>query len=117
MKYVNPVTALGLLAMLLNPDSVNAAGTNNDAIEACAGAIAAYIEDRQGTEPGLRVDTSQITGRNRLDRFTKFEMDAFDASSRSVVGRFTCVVDGRGKVKRLVTLPLGAPDASERAAG
>ena len=117
MKYVNPVTALGLLAMLLNPGSLNAAGTNNDAIEACAGAIAAYIEDSQGAQPSLRVDTSLITERDRLDPITKFEMDAIDASSRSIVGRFTCVVDGRGKVKRLVTLPLGAPDASERATG
>ena len=117
MKMIHPITAIALPALLIGHGIANAAATNGAAVEACAGAIAVYIEDRQGVEPGLQVDQSGVASRGRLSRLTAFEMDAYDASSENVVGRFTCFVNRRAQVRKLVPLPLTAPDAEERGRG
>ena len=114
MKTIHRVTALALPALLLSHGIASAAATSSDAVEACAGAIAAYIEGKQGLVPTTQVDNSRIDARRRLSRLTVFEMDAYDSSKEDVVGRFTCTVNNHAEVKKLVTLPLSAPDAAHR---
>ena len=117
MKIMTSVTALAVPALLLSQGFANAAATNSKAIDACAGAIAEYFEGQHGKEPDTQVDTSRVRLSDRLSGLTTFEMDAFDSSTQSVVGRFTCMVSGSAKVRKLVTLPLSAPDANERGRG
>ena len=93
------------------------AKTDADAVQACTNAIAASIEERQGLEPGVSLDNSQIASKRRLVGITKFELDVLDASSKNVVGKYTCVVDRRANVRRLSALSDDAPDATRRARG
>ena len=108
------MTALALPALLLSHGIAGAAATSSDAVEACADAIAAFIEGKQGLEPRTEIDESRINGRRRLSSLTVFEMDAYDSSKENVVGRFTCTVNNHAEVRKLVTLPLSAPDAAHR---
>ena len=111
MKTINRATAIALPALLLSQGVASAAATSSDAVEACTSAIAAYIEGKQGLVPTTQIDESRFNGRRRLSRLTVFEMDAYDSSKENVVGRFTCTVNNHAEVKKLVTLPLSAPDA------
>ena len=117
MKMDNRAAVIGLSALILGAGVANAAKTDGAAVDACSDAIATYIEERQGVAPELKVDQSGIDQGRRLARYTVFELDAYDASTRNVVGRFTCMVNGRAEVKKLVTLPLDTADAARRSRG
>ena len=113
MKASKTLTALALPALILG-NGLASAKTNSQAIEACAGAIARHIETTQGQVPRTRI-AQEAAGMNlRLNAAAVFELDAFDPGSNEVVGRFSCLVNERAKVRRLVTLPLDAPDAEDR---
>ena len=114
MKTINRVALLGLPALLLSHGMVSAAATSAKAVEACAAAIETYFEEKQTTSLKLELDQSAIDQDRRLERLTVFELDAFNAVDRSVVGRFTCTVNNRARVTNLVPLPLGRPDAESR---
>ena len=117
MRTINSNLALGVLVLLLTQGAAEAAGTDARAVAACAGAIAERIESRQGAGVDVKIDTSGIDESRRLINRTVFELDVRDPASSRVVGRFSCIVSGNAKVRRLVTLPLTAPDAIERARG
>ncbi|MBT8079573.1 MAG: hypothetical protein KJO31_13430 [Gammaproteobacteria bacterium] len=109
--------ALVAAPLLLLGSGFAAAMTDADAVRACSSAIAASIEEVQGVEPGVQVDDSQFKSTRRLVRMTKFELDVIDASSKDVVGKYSCVVDRRAKVRTLRTLSEDAPEAVVRARG
>ena len=113
MNSMRRVAVLGLPVLLFNSAIANAA-TDGDAVEACADAITTFIEQRQGVEPDLQLDQTRIERGQRLNSPAIFELDAIDASTNDIVGKFTCLVNKRAKVRKLVTLPLDAPDAFGR---
>lgn len=117
MKTLDRVAVLAIPVLLLSQGIAGAAATDSAAVAACTDAIADYFEDRQGTEPRLQIEPSGMEKNRRLDHLNVFELDAFDPATRNVVGRFTCTVNARAKVKALRTLPLTAPDAVRRARG
>jgi hypothetical protein len=113
MKITNVLAVLTLPATLFAYHPANAS-TNDKAIQACAGAIADLIEEKQGKEPAVNLDYDRLSGLDRLYRSTVYEMDVTNPSTENVVGRFTCVVNTRAEVQELVTLPLDAPSARDR---
>ena len=117
MKTPNRVTVLALPALILGQGIAGAASKDSAAVAACTGAIADYFEGRQGIAPMVQIDSSAMGQDHRLDKINVFELDALDPATRNVVGRFTCTVNERAIVRRLVTLPLTAPDAMQRRQG
>lgn len=117
MNIFDRVAVLALPVLFLSQGIASAAATDNVAVAACADAIADYFEDRQGAELAIQIDSRAVGRNRRLDNLNIFEMDAFDPATRSIVGRFTCTVNARAKVKDLRTLPLTAPNAVRRARG
>jgi len=117
MRNLDRVAILVLPVLFFSQGKASAAETSHAAVAACTDAIADYFEDRQGAKPAVQIDTSAMDRDRRLDVLNIFELDAFDPATRNVVGRFTCSVDRRAKVRRLITLPLTAPDAVQRRRG
>jgi hypothetical protein len=117
MKTITRVALIGLPALLLSQGPANAAATNARAVEACAAKIETYFEDKQTADLNLKIEQSALDRNRRLARLTVFELDAFNASDQSVVGRFSCTVNNRAKVIDLVALPLAQPDAEIRGRG
>lgn len=106
MKVKNWAAFAALPVMLLGIADADA-GTDRDAVQACSQAIAATIEEKQGAGFRLRVDESGIDPSKALvSRITTFDVDALDASTKEVIGRFRCNVNRSAEVTRLRTLAL-----------
>lgn len=117
MKTPNRIAVLALPVLMLGQGIAIATAKDSAAVAACTGAIADYFEGRQGIAPTVQIDTSATGQDRRLDKINVFELDAFDPATRNVVGRFSCTVNQRAIVRRLVALPLTAPDAMQRRRG
>lgn len=113
MKF-RELIAIATIPVVMLASGIASAATDGEAVRACSTAIAAAIEKKQGIEPGLKVDQSNVSTRRRLTGYTAFELDARDSSSNDVIGRYTCVVNRRAEVRRLTTLSLNGPSAEQR---
>ena len=114
MKTPDRVAVLALPALLLSQGIANASAKDSEALAACTDAIANFFEVQQGAEPATQIDAGAFGKDRRLGKLTVFELDAFDANTQNVVGRFSCTVNRYAKVRQLRTLPLTAPNAAER---
>ncbi len=104
---VKDLAALAALPVAVLSIADANAGTDRDAIQACSQAIVATIEERQGAGVGLLVDESGIDPSKELvSQTTMFDIDALDASTDKVIGRFRCHVNRSAEVTRLRTLAL-----------
>ena len=104
---VKDLAALAALPVLVLSTANADAGTDRDAVQACSQAVVATIEERQGAGVGLRIDESGIDPSKELvNRITMFDIDALDASTEKVIGRFRCHVNRDAEVMRLRTLAL-----------
>jgi hypothetical protein len=109
-------TALGLSAVLAAAPFPADAGmaASKKALEACATSWVARLAEDQGAPMVFNLDPeSDVRGRS-LSRREVIHLDATDPVSRQVVARVDCVVDGRARVRELITVPLDAPDARLR---
>ena len=114
MKVTKWAALVALPVLLFNTAIANA-GTDRDAVQACSQAIAKTIEERQGVGVGLRVDESGIRpSRELVSRITMFDIDALDASTEEVIGRFRCHVNRSAEVTRLRTITLDVRAAGRR---
>lgn len=114
MKTQDRVVFFALPTLLLGQGIANASANDSEALAACSEAIADHFEVQQGAKPVTQIDASDLGGDHRLGDFTVFEMDAVDATTKNVVGRFSCVVNRYAKVRQLRTLPLTSTDAAQR---
>ena len=67
---------------------------------------------RKGVE--ARISEDSRYGRSRLADRSTFHLDARDPRTEEIVMKAECVVNSRGEVRSLITLPKDAPDAEER---
>ena len=117
MKKSNHLMLLCLPALLMSAGLANAATKSARAVEACAAEIETYLEEKRTADLSLTLDQSKINDREPLSARTVFELDAYDSTTDSVIGRFTCTVNRRAQVTQLVPLPLTDPDAAIRGRG
>lgn len=101
------------LAVSLAPFSAQAA-TRQAALDACADAMVSELAGENGIPPGYSMDPASDGSVARLRGHETFHLDVRDPASQEVVARADCVVDKRGKVRRLVDLPLSADNAEVR---
>ena len=102
------------IAISLAPHAVKAA-TMETGLNACADALVSELATSNGAPLGYRVSPESSTSQSRLKRREKIHLDVHNPESREVVARADCTVDNHGQVRKLVTVPLDAADAEERA--
>ena len=91
------------------------AATMKTGLVACADALVSELADSRGTPFDYRVNPESDFSNSRLRSTEVIHLDARDPKSQEVVARADCVVSHYGKVRRLITVPLKAADAAERA--
>ena len=103
------------LAISVAPFSVQAA-SRQAALDACADAMVSVLAVENGNPLGYRMNPESDGSTARMRKRETFHLDARDPASQEVVARADCVVDERGRVRRLVDVPLSAEDAIVRSA-
>jgi len=103
------------MVISLAPYSVKAA-TMEKGLDACADALVSELASSNGAPLDYSLSPESDASGSRLKRREMIHLDARDPNSQEVVARADCVVDNKGKVRRLVSVPLNAADAAERAA-
>ena len=91
------------------------ARSGEEALDACAAAMVSQLAADQGAPMVYNLDPESpglTKSRSRLDII---HLDAKDPESHEVVARADCVVDRKAHVKKLIRVPLDAPDAAMRA--
>jgi cation transport ATPase len=99
-------------ASMLHPAAE--AASKRDGLEACVSALTREISDERGTGVEARISEDSHAGFGRLAARSKFYLDARDPRSEEIVLKADCVVNSRGQVRKLTTLPSDAPEAEER---
>ena len=115
MNKPNMKTFGTAVALSLAPFPAHAV-THNEALEACASALAGEISGKTGIETAYRIDEELPASGRRLGRMEMFHLDARDPESQEVVARADCWVNRSAKVQRLLPVPIEAEDAEKRAA-
>lgn len=114
MKHGKILTIGYVMAVTLAPLSVNAA-TMETGLDACADALVTELADDTGNPVNYRVSPESDISGSRLKQTEVIHLDVHDPESEEVVARADCVVSRQGKVRRLISVPLEAADAAERA--
>jgi hypothetical protein len=114
MKRIKTMMTGCTLALALAPFHAGAF-TEEKALEACADAMVSDLSDSRGVELDYRLDDASKGSGRRLEYPGTFHLDAKDPRSMEVVARIDCYVDSHARVRRVVSLPLSAEDAAERA--
>ena len=109
---ISIVSALSLTVPLSSQ-----AATEQQALDACAAALAASVGAAQGSEVGVSIDPGSSYSPIALHRSTTIYMDAIDPKTQQVVARADCRVSARGKVLELKMLHVNALSASHRSKG
>lgn len=90
------------------------AASGQDGLEACVSALTKELSSTQGNAVQARISEDSQVATRRLSDVTTYHLDARDPQDHDIVARMDCVVDEKGRVKRLVKLPDDAPDAEVR---
>ena len=106
------VCACAVAASILNT-SVEAA-SGQEGLEACVSALTRDLSSAQGSAVHAQISEDSKVATRRLDQVTTYHLDARNSSNHGIVARVDCIVDEKGRVKRLVKLPNDAPDAETR---
>lgn len=85
------------------------------ALDACAEALAAKLETKQGQTVAYNVDPNSKGTEQRLKNREVIYLDAKAPNSDEIIARANCIVNGDATVAELVALPLNAPEARVRA--
>lgn len=111
------LTKIGIaLAVAATPFHLNASlAGNQEALDACAAALVEQLSAEQGAPMVYNLDPDSKAGKGDLKRRQVIHLDARDPESREVVARVDCVLDSRANVKKLIEVPIDAPDAGLRA--
>ena len=109
---ISIVSALSLTVPLSSQ-----AATEQQALDACAAALAANLGEAQGSEVGVSIGPGSSYAPISLTRTTTIYMDAVDPKTEQVVARADCRVSARGEVLELKMLHLNALSASHRSKG
>jgi len=83
-------------------------------LEACASAMVGELSASSGTDMGFQVDSSKDNFDRKLGVREVISLYARDPDSDELVARMDCVVDQRGRVLRLNTLPLDYDESGDR---
>ncbi|MBT8060929.1 MAG: hypothetical protein HKP03_06485 [Xanthomonadales bacterium] len=114
---MNQLKTLGLAAALAAAATPVAAGTvtERSALEACANAAVTELPGIGNDALSVRLDPASQSSDRRLTRSGVFHLDVRDPESRDVLARVDCHFTRRAEIRRLVSVPLSAEDAGNRA--
>ena len=85
------------------------------ALNACAEALAAKLENKTGDAVAYNVDPESRGTKSKLREGDVIFLDAKAQFSDSIIARANCIVNEDAQVLDLVALPLTAPEARIRA--
>ena len=114
MMNVKNTLALALAAAASMPHPAAEAAPARIGLESCVSAMTREISEVQGKGVEARISEDSRYGRSRLADRSVFHLDARDPRTEEIVMKAECVVNSRGEVRSLITLPKDAPDAEER---
>ena len=111
------VTKIGLAVALATSPVVTNAGvaSSKEALDACAMAIVENLAAEQGSPMAYNLDPASMGNKADLKRREVIHLDVRNPDSDEIVARADCVIDNRANVKKLINVPLDAPDARMRA--
>ena len=89
------------------------ATTGQIGLEACADALASKLST-SSTTVTYQLDSANEGFERKLNRYETFSLYARDPQSSELVSRMDCVVNGKGRVIRLTTLPLDVEEAGNK---
>ena len=104
----------GCVAMATLTHTGAEAASGREGLEACVQALTQKMSEAQGSGINARISDDSTGHDRRLVSPTLFSLDARDTRDGEIVYKADCVVNARGKVQRLVRLPMDAPDAEVR---
>lgn len=90
------------------------AATFRDGLEACVDALVTELATTNGGPLDARIGADSSHSARRLGSREMIYLDARNPSSEEVVARADCLVDRKGEVVRLTSVPLDGADADER---
>ena len=114
MMNTKKTMALACAALASMPYPAAEAASARTGLESCVSALTKEISDVQGVGVEARISEDSRYGQSRLEGRSTFHLDARDPRSQEIVLKAACVVNSRGEVRRLITLPADAPEAAER---
>ena len=101
------------LALSALPVAAQAA-TFQDGLEACVDALATELATSNGESLEARIGSDSSRSDHRLGNREMIYLDARNPASQEVVARADCLVDRKGEVLRLNSVPLNGADAEQR---
>lgn len=105
----------GLALVLITTAGHASALTTKAGLDACAAAMVKDLSKNQGSAINYSMDPESKGGNGRLSGTSLFHLDARSADGNEVVARMDCEVNNKAEVVRLITVPLKAKDAIDRA--
>ena len=91
------------------------AKTYEAGLNACAEAMVSDLAASQGAPMVYNLSSESDSNSKKMHRREVFHLDAMSPDGEIVVARMDCVVNGRAKVVRLISVPLDGEDARVRA--
>ena len=90
------------------------AATFKDGLEACVDALVTELATSSGESLDARIGADSSGSNSSLGGREMIYLDARNPSNEEIVARADCLVDRRGEVLRLTSVPLDGADAEER---
>jgi len=103
-----------LSAIALSLPVAAQAATEQQALDACARALATDLGAAQGSPVGYRIGNESSKSSAMLRGFSTFHIDASNASTQEVVAKVDCTVSSSGEVVKMKMLHLNALSAEQR---
>lgn len=114
MNHNKVFTVTCTLAIAMAPFNSEAA-TRQAGLNACADAMVSKLSTENGAPLGFRLGPDSEKSNAHMSFREIYHLDVRDPNTQEVVARADCVVDRKANVRQLVSVPLGADDASKRA--
>lgn len=105
---------LGIAAVAAMAPFYTHASTGHIGLQACAEALATELSISSGSSVDFQLDISQDNFDRKLKKRELISLYARDPQSNELVSRMDCMVDSRGRVIRLNSLPLEDQDEGNR---
>ena len=100
------------LAVAMAPTNSYAA-TGQAGLEACTDAMVSKLTESSGNDLSYKFATSNVDFDRHLNSLELISLYARDSASNELVSRVDCIVNGKGRVMRLKTMPLHENDLKD----
>lgn len=115
MNHLKMITAGCAIALSVTSLDSLASATRTDGLNACAEAVVTELGNSKGSPMGFSLSPDSDMSSQRLARREIFHLDIRNPDTEAVMARIDCVVDQKGRVRKVIDVPLDGPDAERRA--